>query len=148
MRAPRSEHGTVSVLLIGFALLVAALVAVVVDASAAYLQRQQLDTLADGAALHGADLGAAGEDAYDGLDRERLELTEPEVRAAVAAYLRDLGAHRAHPGLGYRVTLDPEGRTVSVEIRAPLDLPLTVPGSSRTTWVSASGSAVVGLDGP
>ena len=41
-------------------------VALVVDSSAAYLQRQGLDTLADGAALRGADLGATGEDVYQG----------------------------------------------------------------------------------
>jgi uncharacterized membrane protein len=52
------ERGQVSVLIIGFALLIAMLVAVVIDATAAYIQRQGLDSLADGAALRGADLGA------------------------------------------------------------------------------------------
>ena len=47
-------------MIIGFALVLAMLVALVTDASAAYLRRQGLDTLADGAALRGADLGATG----------------------------------------------------------------------------------------
>ena len=40
----RSERGSVTPLIIGFAVVVAMLVAVVVDASAAYLRRQGLDS--------------------------------------------------------------------------------------------------------
>ncbi len=55
MSARRDEAGQATVLIIGFAVVLAMVVAVVTDASAAYLQRQGLDTLADGAALAGAD---------------------------------------------------------------------------------------------
>ena len=44
------EHGQTSIVLVGFFVVVALLVVVVVDASAAYLRRQRLDSLADGAA--------------------------------------------------------------------------------------------------
>ena len=53
---PRRRRGRGAALLLFLVLVVA----LVVDTSAAYLQRQGLDTLADGAALHGADLGATG----------------------------------------------------------------------------------------
>ena len=57
--------------------------AVVTDASAAYLQRQGLDTLADGAALTAADAGASGDEAYgDGLGAD-LHLDADAARAAV-----------------------------------------------------------------
>ena len=57
----------------------------VVDASAAYLQRQGLDTVADGAALRGADLGATGREVYTGgVPSGRLELTAAAVRASRA----------------------------------------------------------------
>ena len=58
--APRDQAGQATVRIIGFAVVLAMLMATVVDASAAYLQRQGLDTVADGAALRGADLGATG----------------------------------------------------------------------------------------
>ncbi|HEY9563226.1 MAG TPA: pilus assembly protein TadG-related protein, partial [Nocardioides sp.] len=44
------EAGQVTVLIVGFALILLMAVGVVVDTSAAYLNRQSLDTLADGAA--------------------------------------------------------------------------------------------------
>ena len=51
----RDQHGSVTPLLIGFALILATLVAVVVDASAAYLRRQGMNSLADAAALSATD---------------------------------------------------------------------------------------------
>src|SRR4051794_24556381 len=100
------------------------LVALVVDTSAAYLQRQGLDTLADGAALRGADLGATGEDVYEGgVPAETLALTRSQARSAVADYLRDAGAYARYPGLSYTVRI--EGDRVEVSLHAPLDLPLT-----------------------
>ena len=71
-----------------------AAVVAVVDASAAYLQRQGLDNLADGAALYASDLGATG--TYtDGISGERLLLEEESVEAAVADYLALLGMERS-----------------------------------------------------
>ncbi|WP_122816697.1 pilus assembly protein TadG-related protein [Nocardioides pantholopis] len=140
-RAPH-ERGQVSVLIIGFALVLAIGVAVVVDASAAYLQRSGLDSLADGAALHGADLGATGRDVYtEGVPAERLRLTSAQVHASVAAYLRSTGAHQKYPGLTFTVGVSAD-QGVTVELSAPLDLPLRVPGGPDTASIGATGSAV------
>ena len=84
----RDEDGQVTLLIIGFASVLLMAIVVVIDASAAYLQRQGLDNLADGAALYGADLGSAG--IYEqGLDGERLtirgELTMRGVTKALEA---------------------------------------------------------------
>ena len=115
-------------LIVGLATVLAMTVALVVDASAAYLQRQGLDTLADGAALRGADLGATGVDVYaGGVPDERLELTAGRARAAVADYLRDVGAYASYPGLSFSVSVDPGANSVQVRITAPLDLPLHDP---------------------
>lgn len=142
----RDERGQVTVLIVGFAVVLAMAVAVVVDATAAYLQRSGLNTLADGAALHGADLGATGADVYaGGVPARRLALTEPAARRAVADYLRRTGAHRRYPGLSFTVRVDGADR-LTVRLTAPLDLPLTVPGSPGTTSVSATGSAVSTVD--
>lgn len=138
----RDELGQVTLLVIGFAFLLAVAVAVVVDASAAYLHRSGLDTLADGAALHGADLGATGQDVYTGgVPDGRLAVTAPAVRAAVADYLRAVGAHQRYPGLAFEVSVDAEER-VTVRLSAPLDLPLAFPGSPAGARVGATGSAI------
>lgn len=144
----RSDRGQVSVLIIGFAVVLAMVIAVVVDGSAAYLQRQGLDTIADGAALSGADLGATGEQTYRrGVPVDRLDVTAAAARSAVRSYLIDIEAQRRYPGLTWSVVVDQATATVTVRLRAPLDLPLRVPGAPVTASVGASGSAVVLLGG-
>jgi hypothetical protein len=145
-RRRRTEHGQASVLIVGFAVMLAMVVALVVDSSSAYLQRQGLDTLADGAALRGADLGATGVDVYQGgVPQDTLALTPAQARLAVGAYLRDAGAYARYPGLSYTVRI--AGDRVEVSLHAPLALPLSIPGSPDRTTVGADGSAVVGVDG-
>jgi Putative Flp pilus-assembly TadE/G-like len=141
----RDERGQSSVLIIGFAGLLAMVIALVVDTSAAYLQRQGLDTLADGAALRGADLGATGEDVYQGgVPEDTLALSPSRARQAVGAYLSSSGAYASYPGLAYTVRV--QGDRVEVHLTAPLDLPLSIPGSPERAIIGADGSAVVGVD--
>ncbi|MDO7868965.1 pilus assembly protein TadG-related protein [Nocardioides jiangxiensis] len=139
----RAEAGQVTVLVVGFALVLLLAVGVTVDASAAYLQRESLATLADGAALAAADQ-VQGAPAYDGGLAALAPVDVRTARASVAAHLRAAGAERAHPGIVATVSVV-EGRVV-VRLRAPLDLPLTVEGLTATT-VSAIGSASVVLRG-
>lgn len=141
----RAERGSTIPLIVGFAGLLLVAGAVVVDATAAYLQRQSLDSVADGAALRGADLGAQGLEVYaGGLDAARLRLTEQAARDAVAGYLTDTGAYTHFPGLSFEVSVGAD--RVVVRLRAPADLPLHVPGSPDRPVVGASGSAVVDVD--
>ena len=96
----RDERGQTTVLIVGFAVVLMMAVAMVVNASAAYLQRQSLDNLADGAALMAADAGAEGDDVYaGGLDDDRLELLAAAARRAVDDYLAGTGAAGDFPGL-------------------------------------------------
>ena len=140
--SPAAEGGQATLFIIGIATTLLMAIATVVDASAAYLQRQSLDTLADGAALRGADLGAAG--VYtEGLPEERLLQEAGEVRASVQDYLRLVGAFRRYPGLAVAVRVDPVARSVTVTLDAPVDLPLAVPGSPATPRVGASSTAAV-----
>ena len=131
---PRDEQGQVTLLIIGFASILLMAVVMVIDASAAYLQRQSLDNLADGAALYGADIG---------LDAARLTQREAAVEAAVRTYLTKAGAGRKYPGIDVGVRVDPVGRSVTVRLEAPLDLPLTIPGSPSNPTVAASSTAAV-----
>lgn len=148
-RAPRNPRGQTSVIIVGFAAVVLLLVAVVVDAGAAYLKRQSLNSLADGAALFAADAAAEGRDVYaGGLDRDRgsgdLELSAQPARTAVRDYLRATGAYDAHPGL--RVSVAVRDDRVVVEVVAPVALPLPLPGGPERPTVSATGAAVVRPD--
>jgi len=145
----RGEAGQTTLLIVGLALVLLMMTAVVVDASAAFLRRQDLDTVADGAALAGADAGSRNLRALyaEGVDGDvRLDQAEAIARAAVAAHLRATGAHAAYPGLTYEVRVDAVTDTVTVRLTAPLDLPLTLPGAPGRTVVGATGSAVVRVD--
>jgi Putative Flp pilus-assembly TadE/G-like len=134
-------------MIVGLATVLAMGVAVVTDASAAYLQRQGLDNLADGAALAGADLGTAGDEVYQGgLGGGRLMVTEADARTAVHDYLQRAGALAKYPGLKVSVDADPFSQTVRVHLTAPLHLPLKVPGGPESALIGATGAAVVAVD--
>lgn len=140
----QDERGTITPLLVGFAIVIVLGIVLVVDATGAYLERQSLSTLADGAALQAADLGV-GDLAYGGgISGERLPVDEGTARAAVTDYLRRIGAYAEHPGLEVDVRVSPT--EVTVRLRAPVDLPLTMPGLTGTAPVSATAAAVTTID--
>jgi hypothetical protein len=137
---PRDERGSVTPLIIGFAVVVALLVAVVVDASAAYLRRQGLDSAADSAALAATD-GIQGEDVYvNGLGK-RAEIDPAAARRYVEDYFASSGIRRRFPGLDYSV--DTTADTVVVRIATPMDLPLHVPGVGTGVRVTGAAASVV-----
>ena len=81
----RDERGQSAVLIVGLASFLLLAIVVVVDASAAFLQRQGLDTVADGAALAGADAGSRNLDSIYGSgvgSQPRLDQAEALARAA------------------------------------------------------------------
>lgn len=140
-RRERTGAGQTSLLIVGFAVVTLMMVAVVVDASAAYLQRQGLGALADGAALAAAD-GVQGEQVYTGGLGERARIDPAAAEQYVVAYLDSLQAARRYPGLGYSVTASED--SVVVRVHAPLDLPLTPPGwESRAIVTGTAASFVV-----
>lgn len=141
MRRP-DERGTVAVLIVGFCLLAVLLVGVVVDASAAYLRRQALDTLADGAALAAAD-GVQGRQVYEGGLDERAEIDPEVARALVADYLARSGAAARYPGLAFEVRAEP--RRVVVRLMSPLRLPVAPPGWVRAPRVSGTAASFVAV---
>lgn len=136
----RPEDGQATVLIVGFAVVALLMVAVAVDASAAYLRRQGLDNLADGAALAAAD-GVQGRQVYEGGLGERAEIDPEVARGYVADYLRATGASSRYPGL--RWSVDASTDRVVVHVVAPLDLPLTLPGLETRATVSATAASYV-----
>lgn len=136
----KDERGSIAPLIIGFALVVGVLVGVVVDASAAYLRRQGMNSLADAAALAATD-GLQGEAVYTGGLGERARIDPVTARRYVEDYLRSTGALARYPGLGWAVATTPTA--VTVRVTAPLDLPLRVPGVGESATVAGTASAVV-----
>ncbi len=142
MKAPgrRGEAGQTTVLIVGFAVVALMMVGVVVDASAAYLRRQGLDNLADGAALAAAD-GVQGRQVYEGGLGERARIDPEVARAYVVGYLAATRAANRYPGLRWSMTAGTD--RVVVHVVAPLDLPLTLPGLQRRTTISATAASYV-----
>jgi uncharacterized membrane protein len=139
-----AEEGQTALLLVGFFLVAVLLVVVVVDASAAYLRRQQLDSLADGAALAAAD-AIAGERVYLGGLDERAGIDPQLAGAHVAAHLQVVGAHRSFPGLSYQVRTSAD--SVEVTVVTPLELPFAPPGWAERTRVTGTAAAFVQVVG-
>jgi Flp pilus assembly protein TadG len=121
----KRDRGTVTVMTIGFLMLLGLLTVVVVDSSAAFLERQRLNNLADGAALAAAD----GLDESGFYADRRVVLDPDEARRLVSDYLA---------GEDVRVVVvSTDTDTVHVHLERGLDLPLTPPGwTSRTTIVA------------
>jgi hypothetical protein len=136
----RGDRGQTSLLIVGLAVVALMLVAVVVDASAAYLRRSGLDSLADGAALAAAD-GIEGEQVYRGGLGQRARLDPAVARRYVAAYLTASGAARHYPGLRYDVEVGTD--RVVVHVASPLDLPLTAPGFETRPMISTTAASFV-----
>ncbi|MGV3562680.1 MAG: Tad domain-containing protein [Nocardioides sp.] len=143
----RTDRGSVTPLIVGFAVVLALGIALVTDATAAYLQRSGLSTLADGAALSGADAGASGRSTYtQGVPADELPVDLAAARAGVADYLRQVRAFEEYPGLRWSVRVDAATSSVYVRLTAPLDLPLAIPGGPEEALVSAEGEGSTSVD--
>jgi Putative Flp pilus-assembly TadE/G-like len=130
----RDERGQLTVLIIGFTAIVLLLLAVVTDASKAFLVRRDLAQLADGAALAGTR-GVSGSVVVRG-----IELSQSAAEHEVALYL-DSVERGGYDNLSWTVTVD--GAEVAVHLQAVVDLPLVMPGTTGTATVSADGSALL-----
>ena len=136
----RDQQGSVTPLIVGFALILATLVAVVVDASAAYLRREGMNSLADAAALS-ATGGLQGDQVYEHGLGKRARIDPRAAERYVQDYLARSGARTKYPGLRVRVMT--RDNVVVVRLAAPLDLPLNVPGVGPSSVVSGDAASEV-----
>jgi uncharacterized membrane protein len=136
----RDEVGQTTVLIIGFFVIAVMLIAVVVDASAAFLRRESLDAIADGAALAAAD-GVAGDQVYNGGLGHLAQIDPAVARSAVEQYLADSGAYTHFPGLSYQVSS--ENTSVTVVVTSTLTLPIPVPGVDGSAVIVGTAHAIV-----
>jgi uncharacterized membrane protein len=114
------DDGQVLLLVIGFAVIAALLVTVVVNVSKVFLWERALSAAADGAAVAAASAVAESVVYTEGAT-ERLPLSREGAADRVSAYVSQAGlSQRFGPRFDYAVTVT--GDTVSVTFTAPVDL--------------------------
>ena len=130
-RLAKDDGGSTLLLTIFYCFLGLSIVVVVASATTLYLERKRLFTVADGAALAGAEAWQLETVRLDG-DRLAIELDSAEVRAAASAYIAEAAGDLDDLEL-VRAASD-DGRTATVTLRsvwhAPLHtelVPLAVP---------------------
>lgn len=121
----RRDDGQITVMTVGFLAVIALLSTVVINSSAAFLERRQLDNVADGAAIAAAD-GLSRDGFYR---RGEVRIDSGQARRLVRRYVN---------GPGIRIvrvsTTDDE---VTVRLQRRIGLALSPPGwTSRTTITS------------
>jgi uncharacterized membrane protein len=140
----RDDDGSTLLLTIFYGFLALVVVLIVVAATSLYLERKKLFTLADGAALAGAESFALDAVAID--DGElRAALSDADISAAATAYL----AAAPHPGIEELVLAradTADGQSATVTLRAwwrppvltlfvPEGLPVEVTAVARSVFV-------------
>lgn len=133
------DEGSILPLVIGFAVLCLILVLVVVAATSLYLERKRLLSLADGAALVGAE-------AFDlsGASAGPPELRSESVRAAVVDYLEAVPTSSLD-GLRIERAASDDGRSAAITLssywRPPL-VAIAVPDGIRIEVTAVSRSVL------
>lgn len=125
------ERGSVTVMTLGYVLLIGLLTVVVVDASVAFLHRLNLNNLADGAALAAAD-GLDERSFY--LDRV-VVLNTDDVISLVRDYIRGEDVRVV------RVSVTDD--RVRIRLEQDLELPLVPPGWTKGSVIAAEANAQI-----
>ncbi len=142
MRRAGSEDGSILPLVAGFLALALAAILVVAAASSLYLERKRLFTLADAAALAGAESFPLDAVEVDADGRVRAHLTHDEVEDAVRDYLARVSA--SPEGLALEDVSAEDGTTAVVTLatlwRPPVAGPL-LPAGVRIEVTSTARTA-------
>lgn len=122
----RPDDGQVMVLIIFFALIIAALITVVVDVSTVFLAQREMQATADGAALAAAQQADVAS-VYGGGVGTAVPLAATHVRATAVSYATAV-ARVPHEcaSTTYAVPqadLEPDGQTVTVSLSCKVPLP-------------------------
>jgi uncharacterized membrane protein len=138
-----SEDGQITVLIIGFVMIVVLAVGVVANASKAFVYRRSLASWADGAAIAAAQ-SVAEEVLYAGPEVDELPIAAAEARRVVGEYVARNGLRRRFDDLRVEVGVDQAASTVTVEFA--VRVPLLLSGDTAGIPVAASASATAPLD--
>lgn len=123
VRGDAPDGGQLLLLVLGYLGIAAALIGVVVDASAVFLAQRALSATADGAALAAAQTLDERRLYGAGVPLDRLPLSPSGVAAAAASYLDDDGAPRRFDALTLATATD--GTTATVTLGTAVELPFS-----------------------
>ena len=143
MRRLRAEGGSILPLVFGFFAVALVLVLVATAATSLYLERSRLYTLADGAALAGADavvLGAIAVDGGDGAVEAVPQLGAAIVRGAASDYLDSATNGRRNP-VALLAATSPDGRSARVRLAETWRPPIVTVFVPRGVRIEVEGSA-------
>jgi uncharacterized membrane protein len=141
------DRGTVIPLILGYLVVVSALLLVVMDGTVLFLASRSLGTYADGAALAAAQQ-IDKDTLYAGtgiVDDTNLPLDQQAADAA-RRYLSEAGAFQRFPGLGVAVSVNGSGRNdVTVTISSPgVPIPFTnLVGHAEGVRLSNTATAIL-----
>lgn len=133
-RADPDDEGSVLILTLGYAVLALVTVLVCVDATSLYLAQKRLDSLADAAALAGADgftLEVRGGEPVAALSDEAVQAQAEALLAAVGAEARVVSAGTPD-GVSARVTLAGSWHPPVLTLFVPEGVDLQATATSRT----------------
>ncbi|CAB4912457.1 MAG: hypothetical protein F2923_07525 [Actinobacteria bacterium] len=137
IKEPRSDEGSVLILGIGLVGVCLLSMAVVIDTTSAFLQRRSLYSLADSAALAGAQVIDLASYYANGAG-EGTRLDSGAVARRTRAFLLADAIALEHPGFQIdAVTTD--GITVQVDLSSPINLPFL--GALRTDVIQVRSTA-------
>ena len=123
-RGEDRDDGQVTILVIGFAVVLLLLTVVVMGVTAVYVGERKLQVLADNAALAAADTFVALDPGADGAPPVTV-LDDDAVAGAATAYLDTVSAWAGTPGLALAApTGSPDGRTAEVTLAAVVHPPV------------------------
>lgn len=147
-RCGEGEEGQISLLILGFAVILMSLIVGGIAVTSAQLSRMSLYDVADAAALDAAD--SIDVSAYTGGVDDTVPLADASVQQSAAAYVGSLprphgiSSWSLEPGTG-----SPDGRTAVVRMRATADLPLVgglVDALGTSVTITVESRARAGLD--
>ena len=120
------DDGQIAILIVFFAIIIAALITAVVDVSTVFLAQRELQSVADGAALNAAQQPNIDTVYGAGLGGQ-LPLSSAQVHDSVATYAANAARipHECHAAsFGVRTSqLLPDGQTVAVTMTCTVPLP-------------------------
>ena len=138
-----SDDGQVTLLIIGFVMIVVLLVGVVANASKAFVYRRSLASWADGAAVAAAQ-NVAEDVVYTGQALDELPISAAGARGAVADYVARHGLAERFEEFDTSVIVDPTAATVTVAFRARM--PFALAGEVGGVTIGAEARATAPLD--
>jgi hypothetical protein len=141
-RLRRDDSGQITLMIIGFAVIVVLAIGVVANASKAFVYRRSLASWADGAAIVAAQ-NVAEDAIYAGPRVDELPISATGARGAVADYVTRNALAERFEAFDVAVDVDPTAGTVTVEFAARV--PLVLAGDGVSIPVTADATAVAPL---